>query len=225
MRGPAGSGGDRREPEGAAEGEEGTGISASSISLFDVRPAPNSAVRATLAKWLGRLQRKCLGTTRHPLVARLRLPTKPYRYSVLYRHSQLTFFPERLLLSAFRRLPEKKERTEGEKPAGTWRPRESTNFPELFFDRPSISYLAFAATVSSWSISFEATTSRRDPLWERNTSVLAWSRLLFLALISIRINTAARVGGKTEAKGWPEAKGWREKSTNETEDTERWDVA
>lgn len=25
----------------------------------------------------------------------LRLPTKPYRYSVLYRHSQLTFFPGR----------------------------------------------------------------------------------------------------------------------------------
>lgn len=89
------AGGSGRVGGTGTEERGGAGISASSISLFDVRPAPNSAVRATLSKWLSRLQRKCLGTTRHHPVL-LHLPTKPYRYSVLYRHSQLTFFPERL---------------------------------------------------------------------------------------------------------------------------------
>lgn len=65
MGGYGWGGGDGDGRRGGAE-EEGEGISASSISLFDVRPAPNSAVRATLSKWLGGHQRKCLGTTLPP---------------------------------------------------------------------------------------------------------------------------------------------------------------
>lgn len=147
-------GGDGDGRRGGAE-EEGEGISASSISLFDVRPAPNSAVRATLSKWLGGHQRKCLGTTPPPVL--LRLLTKPYRYSVLYRHSRLTFFPGRererergervFRLSAFPTFPRKegkRAKGEGGREGGKkgrgklCRPREkreSKNLGELFFDR------------------------------------------------------------------------------------------
>lgn len=122
MGGHGWGGGDGDGRRGGAE-EEGEGISASSISLFDVRPAPNSAVRATLSKWLGGHQRKCLGTTPPPVL--LRLLTKPYRYSVLYRHSRLTFFPGRerereggrrvFRLSAFPTFPRKEgKRAKGE---------------------------------------------------------------------------------------------------------------
>lgn len=126
MGGHGWGGGDGDGRRGGAE-EEGEGISASSISLFDVRPAPNSAVRATLSKWLGGHQRKCLGTTPPPVL--LRLLTKPYRYSVLYRHSRLTFFPgrererEREGRESFgfrfsRRFLEKKENVPREKEGG-----------------------------------------------------------------------------------------------------------
>lgn len=126
-------GGGRRRGGGRRGGAEREGISASSISLFDVRPAPNSAVRATLSKWLGGHQRKCLGTTPPPVL--LRLLTKPYRYSVLYRRSRLTFFPERekerewrgRVFRLSRRFLEKKENAprEGKKGRGKLcRPRE-----------------------------------------------------------------------------------------------------
>lgn len=154
MGGHGWGGGDGDGRRGGAE-EEGEGISASSISLFDVRPAPNSAVRATLSKWLGGHQRKCLGTTPPPVL--LRLLTKPYRYSVLYRHSRLTFFPGRererergervFRLSAFPTFPRKegkRAKGEGGREGGKkgrgklCRPREkreSKNLGELFFDR------------------------------------------------------------------------------------------
>lgn len=60
-------------------------ISASSISLFDVRPAPNSAVRATLSKWLGGHQRKCLGTTPSLPVPLPSSPSPSYKTLPVFR--------------------------------------------------------------------------------------------------------------------------------------------
>lgn len=143
-------GGGRRRGGGRRGGAEREGISASSISLFDVRPAPNSAVRATLSKWLGGHQRKCLGTTPPPVL--LRLLTKPYRYSVLYRRSRLTFFPEREKEREWRGrvfpdVSSKRRKTRqgrGKKAAVSFAAperRESKNLGELFFDPLSLRFI------------------------------------------------------------------------------------
>lgn len=101
------------------------------------------------------IKESALGPPLPPVL--LRLLTKPYRYSVLYRHSRLTFFPGRererergrrvFRLSAFPTFPRKegkRAKGEGGREGGKkgrgklCRPREkreSKNLGELFFDR------------------------------------------------------------------------------------------